>query len=183
MRDQKQTSAGSLELQRCHCESTRPSQQDCLFGAGSPRAASACLLCYHMKQISLWQARAQQSTAAVKSQAPGMAPPPSPPLLLQPSQWPLSGVCHNHKISNFQNYGHWLPSSLKYHSKELQGVSTVSALWFISRNTGMHWWLCFVVISHSAFHRGGKMTACLQCFSQPPGSLMSYSSSVFLQLI
>lgn len=39
MRDQKQTSAGSLELQRCHCASVWPFQQEWLFGAGGLRAA------------------------------------------------------------------------------------------------------------------------------------------------
>lgn len=44
IRDQKQTSAGSLELQRCHCASAWPFQQDWLFGAGGPRAASAAFV-------------------------------------------------------------------------------------------------------------------------------------------
>lgn len=68
---------------------------------------------------------------------------------------------------------------LPYYCQQLQGVSTVSALWFISRHTGMHRWLCFVV-SRSAFHRGGKWPHVLSATQE---ILMNYSWSVSSLLI
>ncbi len=60
MKDQKQTSAGSLELQRCHCASAWPFQREWLFGAGGPRAASAAFVLPY------------ETNLAVTSRSPGI---------------------------------------------------------------------------------------------------------------
>lgn len=93
MRDQKQTSVSSLQLQRCHCASA--------FGCLVLGGACALPFCCHMKQISLWHARVQEFTAAaVKSQAPKTTTPPStttPPA----ATWPLTSLV-SVIISEFQ---------------------------------------------------------------------------------
>lgn len=95
----------------------------------------------------------------------------------------LSGVCHNHKISTFRSCRHSLPCFwVWYYSQCLQGISIVSALWFISCYTRMNRWLCFEAIPHSAFHWSSKMTACLWCLFEVPRSLMSYSWPLFLSI-
>lgn len=83
-----------------------------------PSSKSSCLVlgarvhlfCYHMKQISLWHAGAQEFTAAVKSHAPKTASKhqPSPRSCCNP-RCDLSGACHNHKISTFQSCRHTVP--------------------------------------------------------------------------
>lgn len=104
------------------------SKAGCLVGP----ACSQCCLCAAIRNNSHWRATAREFTAAVKSQ--GLLTG----ALRSTSHWPLR--CPN--ILHLHNYGHLRTcSSLYYHCQELQGVSTVSALWFISRCTGMHRWL------------------------------------------
>lgn len=72
MRHQKQIRlTGFTEVPLCKCLALLG--RVAFWGWGQPVVP----FCYHMKQISLWHAGAQEFTAAVKSQAPKTALPPS----------------------------------------------------------------------------------------------------------
>lgn len=111
MRDQKLTSAGSLELQRCHCASAWPFQREWLFGAGGPRAASAAfVLPYETNLAVTSRSPGIHCCCEISSTRDGTTTINHHPSCCDPAS-DLSGVCHNHKISNFPNYGHLLPCS------------------------------------------------------------------------
>jgi len=75
MRDQKQTSACSMGLQRWHCASARPFQRDWLFGAGGPRAASAAfVLPYETNLTVTSQCRGMHCCCGVSSAMSGTIP-------------------------------------------------------------------------------------------------------------
>lgn len=129
------------------------SKRGCLVPGA--RVQPALPLCYHMKQISLWQAGAEEFTAAVKSQAQETAPPTiTPPAATQPVTSLVSVLITKSEISRITDINFLV---LYYKASARRNrASPQSALWFISRHTGMHRRLCFVVISHSSFLRGSK---------------------------
>lgn len=151
MRDQKQTSVGSV-IQRCHCVTVWPFQWERLVGAGGPHAASEDFVWPKKRQILLWQARAEEFTTTVKPRAPGTSLTAPQPCDCNRADDLCGVIMTTFQISKVTSF-----TSLCFPGPSRSyRVSPLSALWFISRHTGMQRWLCFVVICDSSFHQGGK---------------------------
>lgn len=136
-----------------------PSQQDWLFGAGGPRAASAVFVLTVWNTSRCDKSELRNSLLLWNLKSQGWHHRHRPSCCSPASDLSSAGRNRKSQIPQITAIDFLLLLFCKNRCQDLQGVSTVSALWFTSRRTGMHWWFCFVVISHFVFHWGGTMTA------------------------